>query len=341
MEPVKKVKLDSNFPEISKEDAHETFYEEKRTVAQGISRISGLRKFNNWVKSVLLNEYTQQGFTVLDMCCGKGGDLMKFKANKIAFYVGIDMSKNSIQEAEERFKTIKPGFEGILIVGDVADPEYTIYHRLGDYELEFDLVSCQFALNYLWESEDQVLRVFENMSRWLKPGGVIVSTITDANVLVKKLRVLAKNYTFGNEYYSVKFDREEFPRSQEPFGFKYGFYLEDSVGEAISRAEGLEIKYVPEFLIIKETLEAIASRFDLELVYSRNFHSFYEEYQKKYSKLFNKVMKGNTLDESLWDVAYLYMVVVLRKKGTFEPPPKHSHADSRVEIRYLRHIGID
>jgi len=30
------------------------------------------------------------------MCCGKGGDLLKFNLAKIAFYVGIDLSSGSI-----------------------------------------------------------------------------------------------------------------------------------------------------------------------------------------------------------------------------------------------------
>ena len=37
-----------------------------------------MRRFNNWVKSVLIALHTKPGYSVLDLCCGKGGDLGKW-----------------------------------------------------------------------------------------------------------------------------------------------------------------------------------------------------------------------------------------------------------------------
>ncbi len=50
--------------------------------------------------------------------------------------------------------------------------------------LEFDLVSCQFALHYSFSSETKVRGMLANVSGRLKPGGVFLGTIPNANVIV-------------------------------------------------------------------------------------------------------------------------------------------------------------
>ena len=47
-----------------------------------------MRGFNNWVKSVLIRTYLPPSATVLDLCCGKGGDLNKWKEGNIHYLVG-------------------------------------------------------------------------------------------------------------------------------------------------------------------------------------------------------------------------------------------------------------
>ena len=50
-----------------------------------------MRNFNNWVKSVLIRIHLDKvgrDAIVLDLCCGKGGDLLKWKEGGIAYLVG-------------------------------------------------------------------------------------------------------------------------------------------------------------------------------------------------------------------------------------------------------------
>lgn len=73
------------------------------------SPIIGLKAFNNWVKSVLIQRFAQPALAaaparnvysgngrntggrgkILDMGCGKGGDLNKWGKTRIREYVGI------------------------------------------------------------------------------------------------------------------------------------------------------------------------------------------------------------------------------------------------------------
>lgn len=50
-----------------------------------------MRNFNNWVKSVLIRihlDLSRPRALVLDLCCGKGGDLLKWKEGGISYLVG-------------------------------------------------------------------------------------------------------------------------------------------------------------------------------------------------------------------------------------------------------------
>lgn len=84
----KYVKLDNHTKVVA---SHYNSIEEKGLAERSKSRILYMRNFNNWVKSMLINEYLtkiksnlQLGapLRVMDMCCGKGGDLFKWQKGK-------------------------------------------------------------------------------------------------------------------------------------------------------------------------------------------------------------------------------------------------------------------
>lgn len=64
--------------------------------------------------------------------------------------------------------------------------------------------------------------------------------------------------------------------TDSPYGIKYGFYLEDSVGEKDSKTN--QITYVPEYLIELNEFEKKAKSFGLEIIENTNFTDFYQKY---------------------------------------------------------------
>lgn len=74
------------------------------------SPIIGLKNFNNWVKSILITRFAHPALAaspmnqgkrgsagkVLDMGCGKGGDLSKWNKARIKEYMGIGEQISSI-----------------------------------------------------------------------------------------------------------------------------------------------------------------------------------------------------------------------------------------------------
>uniref|UniRef100_A0A4W3K574 mRNA (guanine-N(7))-methyltransferase n=1 Tax=Callorhinchus milii TaxID=7868 RepID=A0A4W3K574_CALMI len=79
----------------SKVAAHYNELQECGLAARSQSRIFFLRNFNNWIKSVLIGECLEKmrknrrDIGVLDLGCGKGGDLLKWKKGGISKLVCI------------------------------------------------------------------------------------------------------------------------------------------------------------------------------------------------------------------------------------------------------------
>jgi len=69
----------------------------------------------------------------------------------------------------------------------------------------FDIVSTQFALHYMFESENKLRGYLHNVSTKLEEGGLFIGTTVDADRLVYLIRESGKdnNLTIGNKFYSV------------------------------------------------------------------------------------------------------------------------------------------
>jgi mRNA (guanine-N7-)-methyltransferase len=297
------------------------------------SRIIFLRSFNNWVKASMINKYChllgRRDVSVLELCCGKGGDLDKYFMNKIKLFVGADISGELLENAMTRLEKIKNekysnNFQTkcIFIKEDLSSPQNEFLEKV-DKKYYFDLVSCQFALHYHFESEQRLNAFLVNVSERLCDGGYFIGTIIEDNVIVKRLRnrkyiqnnkYIDEKLTFGNEFYSVKFSQKNFKKKDGPFGIKYGFYLEDSID---NRDEEGNIKYVGEYLIVFKEFEKICKKYGLYLVEKKIFTNFYQDYIKDnfYKKLSMRMLKDvNTSNMTQqWEIIQLYTIFVFRK----------------------------
>lgn len=153
-------------------------------------------------------------------------------------YVGMDFSGESVTNAIDRLKTLNPTFPSIFIVNDAGDENNLIDHILSDKSLVpdiekrivFDIVSSQFAMHYLFESEKKLRAFLRNVSDRLEPGGYFVGTTVDAERVIYKIRTEGKEkLNIGNRYYRIQFAQDYFPK-EEPLGIKYYFYLKEAIG---------------------------------------------------------------------------------------------------------------
>lgn len=103
------------------------YNKEDKTIEQrNQSSTLHLRKLDNWVKLYLIQEYCRNCKRVLDLACGKGGDLQKWREHNIKDYVGVDIADRSIADAVVRFKNMKnPEFCARFVVANIGQINLT------------------------------------------------------------------------------------------------------------------------------------------------------------------------------------------------------------------------
>lgn len=243
------------------------------------SKIFFMRNFNNWIKSQLINEYMSQikqnkrmgdALRVLDMCCGKGGDLLKWEKAAISHLICTDIAEVSVEQCQRRYQDILQRSEKSKFANKFTAEFFAcdstlvrLRERYKDPSLQLNLVSCQFAFHYCFESMAQADCMMRNAAECLKPGGFFIATMPDAYEIIRRLRAAGPDARrFGNDVYSIEFDCETDPLPL--FGAKYQFHLEGVVD-------------CPEFLVHFPTLVKLGRKYGLQLLKRSTFADYYKE----------------------------------------------------------------
>lgn len=194
------------------------------------SKIKGLRVFNNWIKSCIIQRYSPdedhtpgsreagrssgKELLVLDIGCGKGGDLNKWQQapQPIQLYVGLDPADVSIDQAKDRYRALssrggrggrgghrgRPSrlFDARFRVKDCygeSIEDVDIIHQVGFdpspmNRRGFDVVSMMFSMHYAFESEKNARIMLRNVAGALKKGGRFIGCIPNSDVLGEHVR---------------------------------------------------------------------------------------------------------------------------------------------------------
>ncbi|GKZ25792.1 mRNA cap guanine-N7 methyltransferase [Aspergillus brasiliensis] len=229
------------------------------------SKIKGLRSFNNWVKSTLIQKFSpdeefvaraigtkdwadgtgpppmeEKRLLVIDLGCGKGGDLGKWQLapQPVDLYVGLDPAEVSIIQARERYAGMRSG-RGPRGGGRRGGPP--LFHGefrakdcfgewLGDVDIVqqvgvdanvgpggsmmasrwggggFDVVASMFAIHYAFESEEKARQMLRNVAGCLKKGGRFLGVCPNSDVISARVA----------EFNAKRKDREAAKQDAEP-----------------------------------------------------------------------------------------------------------------------------
>jgi mRNA (guanine-N7-)-methyltransferase len=204
-----------------------------------------MRAFNGWVKATQIAELDprviikgkvqpKQPLRVLDLACGKGGDLTKWTIHDrgMKHYVGIDVARGSLKDAAIRAREMRRKNKlshAVFSCADLGDdvpgrkkgskskhlqklltwslddeaefemgpPEFRMVRGGGISETDrFDIVSIQFAIHYMMQTSGRARRFFHTVSQLLEMGGNLVFTTIDARVILDHMMNLGHDYFF-------------------------------------------------------------------------------------------------------------------------------------------------
>ena len=240
---------------------------------EGSGTLTGaLRDFHNSVvKKLLITRVSSPGNTLIDLAVGKGGDFSKWIHAKLKFVFGIDYSRDNIQNrldgACARFLNFRKKYkvmpDVLFVHGNSSvnirntngifsekDKQITnavfghgakdlkqlgkgVYKEYGIGADGFNICSIQFAIHYMFETQETLQNFLRNVSEVTKVGGYFIGTSYDGKLMFNRLKHLKENESIsiledGKKVWEVtkKYDRTDFDDNGSSVGFAIDVFCE-------------------------------------------------------------------------------------------------------------------
>lgn len=221
---------DIRVTEIPNEDDDIYYF---RSIARDKMATKSMMDYHNyWIKKKCLIEKFK-GDVLFDIACGKAGDLNKWVEVGIKKVIGIDYSRDNIENPidgaysrtikknigsmkviyipldgrqlfnKQYFDGIEDDDEKMLVKGmwGIEKPKsakFTEYYKFMPSN-GCDVVSCQFAIHYFFESINILRNFIQNVSNNLKPGGFFIGTCLDGNKILNKMNEVTTKEITGKK----------------------------------------------------------------------------------------------------------------------------------------------
>jgi len=179
-----------------------------------------LRRTHNDAKRALIQSVTKEGYQILDVGCGFGGDLQKWRTCGANINM-CDPEPSALEEAKTRAKNMKMRVN--FYHGDI----FNCPHR------HFDIICYNFSLHYIFQTRDMFFDSIREIRKRMRPGGRLIGIIPDSEKIMFRTPMTDKlgnffkmrhpgNGGFGEKLFVHLVDTPFYadgPRS-EPIAFK-------------------------------------------------------------------------------------------------------------------------
>ncbi len=212
------------------EDVGKKYYERKAP-EQDLLIVRGLRDFHNrYIKEdVLLRSVLRGGGKrLIDIGCGKAGDLQKWRRGNVGFVLGIDPAGENIRNPKDGayaryLQTMKRGAIApmVFVIGDASQrlndgtagstpeerdilravfgvapegavPPFLETKAAGALRAGADVITSMFTLHYFFENVDMLNGLISNINDTLKVGGYFVGCCFDGRRVFDMLRTIPR-----------------------------------------------------------------------------------------------------------------------------------------------------
>jgi SAM-dependent methyltransferase len=335
---------------ISTERAQDIYY-------QKITNLGSIfREFHNWIKSIIIYSYCSPGKenrdgknrkkNVLDIGCGRGGDIMKMYHSRVNEFVGIDPDYEGLfgvlDSATVRYqKNVNkfPDFTKATFIHADATIPLTVESQEKKFpninqenkkkinyffgkDKKYDIINIQFSIHYLFDSQASINNLSDNVKKFLKEDGYIICTLFDPKQV---LNLLNGKQTFTSYYTDDEGQRAKFFEIVK----KFEGDVKDEPGNAIDVHMGWvsqEGKYMTEYLVTPKLLIKTMEKAGCVLVDTDLFINLYnvnkewfmtvidheenpknKKFYKDVSKFYGD-LKGAEKEGRIWNDLYRFYV---------------------------------
>lgn len=172
-----------------------------------------LREFHNWIKSIIIYTYCSPTKfekngkivrqSILDIGCGRGGDILKIYHARVGEYVGFDVDYEGIYSSTDgavsRYNLYKkkfPDFGKVTYLHadgrtklntedqsnsllNISNDNKNLIEKTFHKDRKFDIITSQFTIHFLFNNKSSIDNLIFNIKTFLKKDGYILLTLFD------------------------------------------------------------------------------------------------------------------------------------------------------------------
>lgn len=219
-----------NYADLKKDVRHMAadFY----FVNDDCNEFRAIRKFNNWVKNKLIESIGTGIKWAIDLCSGKGQDLIKYINVGVNNLICIDINPHNIDEIINRKYTYykqgsfkKNNMSIYTICSDILNPNLS--HNIYKYNPHCKFIVCNFGIHYICYTKQRTAEFAKLINSVLQSGGRFLCTYLDGSAIFNNIMNNEEsNYSewiFGKYQFKRHFISSTYTGINQKFSVKLPF----------------------------------------------------------------------------------------------------------------------